>query len=328
LPQDLSKNDINSLLSGIASGKVQPSKKSTEIRKTVSEYNFKKALRFSKEHISVLHKIHEKFARELTTVFSIKLRTPVEVEVQNLKQITFQEYIENIEDGTVQTIMNTAPTDGQMMLDMSGDIAHCMLERLFGGPGTNVDKYQPLTRIEQTIMRSVLLTITECKKRAWSPIVRPRIEESDIEVNPKNLYIFSAEETVIVAKLSFIIGELEGELNVCLPYFVLQPIAYRLSTSRLLAPKKASQEKKESVTLKTKINATLLDVVANLGDAEIHVEDFLQLAVGDVIKMKQNIYDTSTIYVNGKPKFTGQPGLKHGKVSIQIRDEILEEDHL
>jgi flagellar motor switch protein FliM len=246
---------------------------------------------------------------------------------ENLQQY-FKDYVEGIEDGTVQTIMNTAPTNGQMLLDISGDIAHCILERMFGGTGENVDKFQPLTKIEQAVMKSVLLTFTECKKKAWSPIVRPKIEESDIEVNPKNLYVFPTEETVIVANLSIRIGELKGEINICLPYFVLQPITYRLSSSRLLAPKKVTQEKKESVTLKTKINATLLDVVANLGETDIQVEEFLNLAAGDVIKLKQTIYDPTSIYVNGKPKFTGHPGLKRGKVSVQIRDEILEEDHL
>ena len=65
----MSQCEIDALLSAISTGEMsaEDMKKEDETRK-VKVYDFKRALRFSKDQIRSLTRIHENFARLLTTL--------------------------------------------------------------------------------------------------------------------------------------------------------------------------------------------------------------------------------------------------------------------
>ena len=66
----LSQSEIDALLSAISTGEMDADElKKEEVEKKVKVYDFKRALRFSKDQIRSLTRIHENFARLLTTFF-------------------------------------------------------------------------------------------------------------------------------------------------------------------------------------------------------------------------------------------------------------------
>lgn len=76
----LSQSEIDALLSAISTGEMSADEmKKEEETKKVKVYDFKRALRFSKDQIRSLTRIHENFARLLTTFFSAQLRTYVQI---------------------------------------------------------------------------------------------------------------------------------------------------------------------------------------------------------------------------------------------------------
>ena len=83
----LSQSEIDALLSALTQGEMDAEllKKETEEKK-VKVYDFKRALRFSKDQIRSLTRIHENFARLLTTFFSVQLRT---IEISYHRRINF-----------------------------------------------------------------------------------------------------------------------------------------------------------------------------------------------------------------------------------------------
>ena len=79
-----SQSEIDALLSAISTGEMDADElKKEEIEKRVKVYDFKRALRFSKDQIRSLTRIHENFARLLTTYFSAQLRTYVQISVSH-----------------------------------------------------------------------------------------------------------------------------------------------------------------------------------------------------------------------------------------------------
>ena len=67
----LSQNEIDALLSALSTGEMSAEDMKTEEEgRGVRVYDFKRALRFSKDQIRSLTRIHENFARLLTTYFS------------------------------------------------------------------------------------------------------------------------------------------------------------------------------------------------------------------------------------------------------------------
>jgi len=64
----LSQHEIDALLAALSSGEMDAEElKKEESQKKIRSYDFKRAVRFSKDHIRTLTRIHENFARYLTT---------------------------------------------------------------------------------------------------------------------------------------------------------------------------------------------------------------------------------------------------------------------
>ena len=76
----LSQSEIDALLVALSTGEMSADDmKNEEETRKVKVYDFKRALRFSKDQIRSLTRIHENFARLLTTFFSAQLRTYVQI---------------------------------------------------------------------------------------------------------------------------------------------------------------------------------------------------------------------------------------------------------
>src|SRR5699024_8468923 len=85
-----------------------------EQEKKVRVYDIKRALRFSKDQIRGIRRIHENYARLLTTFFSAQLRTYVNISVASVDQIPYEEFIRSIPRITVLNIYSVSPLDGKI----------------------------------------------------------------------------------------------------------------------------------------------------------------------------------------------------------------------
>src|SRR5699024_9121172 len=126
--------------------------KQEEKEKKVRSYDFKRALRFSKDQIRGITRIHENYARLLTTFFSAQLRTYVNISVASVDQIPYEEFIRSVPKITVLNIYSVAPLDGRIIMEVNQNIAYSLLDRLLGGKGNSVNKVDSLTEIETILM--------------------------------------------------------------------------------------------------------------------------------------------------------------------------------
>ncbi|HSA05793.1 MAG TPA: FliM/FliN family flagellar motor switch protein, partial [Candidatus Gastranaerophilales bacterium] len=88
----------------------------------------------------------------------------------------------------------------------------------------------------------------------------------------------------------------------------------------------SSPEDKQNIL--DKLNNSNIPVNVLLGGTNITIEDFLDLKVGDVLRLDNSINDNLIINVKHKPKFLGRPGTKKNKLAVTITDEILNIENL
>ena len=116
----LSQSEIDALLAALSAGEMSADElKKEEAEKKVKVYDFKRALRFSKDQIRSLTRIHENFARLLTTFFSAQLRTYVQISVASADQLPYEEFIRSIPKMTILTVFEVPPLDGRVLLKSS-----------------------------------------------------------------------------------------------------------------------------------------------------------------------------------------------------------------
>lgn len=317
----LSQNEIDALLSAISTGEMDADDlKKEEVEKRVKVYDFKRALRFSKDQIRSLTRIHENFARLLTTYFSAQLRTYVQISVASADQIPYEEFIRSIPKMTILNVFEVPPLDGRIILEVNPNIAYSMMDRVLGGRGISANKVDSLTEIETKIMSNLFEKAFENLQEAWETIVEIEPVMTEFEVNPQFLQLVSPNDTVVVISLNTQIGETSGMINICIPHVVLEPIIPKLSAHYWMETSQKERLPEEIKVLETRIRNSDLPIISELGTTDITIQDFLLLDVGDVIDLNQAIDQPLLIKIAGIPKYSGQPGKVGKKHAIQILD--------
>lgn len=317
----LSQSEIDALLSALSTGEMDADElKKEQVEKRVKVYDFRRALRFSKDQIRSLTRIHENFARLLTTFFSAQLRTYVNISVASADQIPYEEFIRSIPKMTILNVFDVEPLEGRILMEVNPNIAYAMMDRLLGGKGTSHNKVDSLTEIETRIMSNMFEKAFENFREAWSSISDIDPQLSEFEINPQFLQMVSPNETVVVISLNTTIGEASGMINMCIPHVVLEPIIPKLSVKYWMQSEKKQSLPIENSVLQSEIQKADVSITADVGSSEISIQDFLMLDVGDVIELNQQIDKPLMIKVGEIPKFVGQPGKLNKKLAIQVLD--------
>ncbi|WHY74428.1 flagellar motor switch protein FliM [Fictibacillus enclensis] len=319
----LSQNEIDALLSAISTGEMDAEElRREEKEQRIKTYDFKRALRFSKDQIRSLTRVHENFARLLTTFFAAQLRTYVEISVVSVDQLPYEEFIRSIPRMTILNIVDAKPLDGSLLVEVNPNIAYSMMDRLMGGWGASVNKVTNLTEIETRILSRLFKNALSTYKEAWSNVVELDFAVIDFEVNPQFLQMVSPNETVVVISLSTTVGETSGMMNVCLPQVLLDPIISKLSVHNWMQNSQKELLPEEAALIEQKIRKTPLPVSVQLGSASMNVEEFLQLNAGDIIQLNKKINQPLAVYVENNKKFMAQPGKAKNRMAVQILEQI------
>ncbi|QHS22256.1 flagellar motor switch protein FliM [Virgibacillus sp. MSP4-1] len=325
----LSQNEIDALLSALSSGEMDADElKNEEKEKKVRVYDFKRALRFSKDQIRGITRIHENYARLLTTFLSTQLRTYSSVSVASVDQIPYEEFIRSIPKQTILNIFSLAPLEGRILMEVNPNIAYAILDRVLGGKGVSFNKVENLTEIETKIMSAFFEKTIGTLREAWSSLmdIDPFLE--DFEINPQFLQMVSPNETVVVISLNTSIGESSGMINICIPHIVLEPIISKLSVHYWMQNQASNAKPEDAKKISKQIKMAKVDVKAVLGESSITIDEFLQLKENDVIQLEQSIEEPLTVYVHQEPKFQAQPGKRKNNLAVQILNEINRGDEL
>lgn len=324
MPGDvLSQSEIDALLSALSTGEMTADDvKAEEEKKKVKVYDFKRALRFSKDQIRSLTRIHENFARLLTTFFSAQLRTYVQISVASVDQIPFEEFVRSIPNITLINVFEVPPLDGNILMEINPNIAYSMLDRLMGGSGASYSNVDNLTEIEQKIMTNLFERSFDNLREAWENIAEIDPMLVELEVNPQFLQMISPNETVIVISLNTVIGETSGMINICIPHVVLEPIIHNLSVQYWMQSNTKEPTEAQIKALERKVKESDLELVAELGTTTITIEDFLTMDIGDVIQLDQKINEPLLLKVGNIPKFIVQPGKLKKKMAVQIIEAL------
>ncbi|MBM7598586.1 flagellar motor switch protein FliM [Virgibacillus halotolerans] len=319
----LSQNEIDALLSAITSGEMNAEElKKEEQEKKVRVYDFKRALRFSKDQIRSISRIHENYARLLTTYFSAHLRTYANISVASVDQVPYEEFIRSVPKMTVLNSYSVAPLEGRLIMEVNPNIAYALLDRILGGKGSGVNKADGLTEIETLLMTQLFEKAIDNLKEAWSTIVdiEPVLEE--LEVNPQFMQMVAPNETVVVVSFNTVIGETSGMINICIPHIVLEPIIPKLATHYWMQTRTKNRDMEAYENLSKNVQEASIDTKAILGETTINIQEFLHLNKDDVIALNQSIDDPLLLAINNEPKFYVQAGKYKNKMSVQVLEEI------
>jgi len=333
----LSQNDIDKLLSSLTADLEKDQRDPQynaaiidtfdEDRKGYKLYNFRRPDKFSKDHLKALQDIHKEFSRQLSLLLSAYLRLNMEIDVVSVDQLTYDEFSRSLPNPVTIGVLELNPLPGQIFLGISHEIISSVVDRMLGGVGHSETKARELTDIEEALAKRVFDKITKTLEKAWKSIFPVRGSVVGIDTNSILAQLASPGEVVALITLEIqVANKYSGLLSLCFPYPVLETVIEQLSTQQIYQTKGKISSMEDKQKILNKLSNTNVKINVMLGGTDITIGEFIDLKVGDVIRLENSINDKLVVKVNNIPKFLGRPGTKKNKVSINIVDKIKQTD--
>jgi len=320
----LSQNEIDNLLKALSSGELDIDEAKSD-EKQVKNYDFARPAKFSKEHLRTLEIIFEHFARLLATNLPAYLRKSASVDVVNSEVVIYSEFSNALSNPVLLGVVSMSPLAGNCIVEMASNLGYAIIDRLLGGPGNAIDKQRDYSEIELSILERIFVICVNLFQEPWENVVKitPRLDR--IETNSQFAQIISPSETIAIITLNIKIGDVEGLMNICLPFDTLEPVIDKLNTKYWFSSMKENDGTSYEDTIETIINRAKVPVKAVLGTSTISVADFGNLQVGDVIKINRNVDEELEVYVGNIKKFMALPGYSDDKYAVRVTEVIREE---
>ena len=321
----LSQNEIDNLLQALSSGELDAEEIKDSDEKQIKNYDFARPAKFSKEHLRTLEIIFEHYGRLLSTNLPVYLRKAIQVEVMNSEAVSYSEFSNALSNPVLLGIINFAPLKGNIILEIASNLGYAMVDRMLGGEGEPLEKTREFSEIELLIIERILTVCVNLLHEPWENVVdiHPRLER--IETNSQFAQIISPSEMIAIVTINIKIGDVEGLMNVCLPYLTLEDIMDKLNTKYWYSTMQDKDEQQYVDAIETLISKAPIPMKAVLGNSTISVSDFSGLQVGEIIRLDTKVNQELDVFVGNIKKFTALPGSSGDKYAVRITSVIREE---
>ena len=321
----LSQKEIDNLLAALSTGELDVERMQEDGEKQVKNYDFSRPTKFSKEHLRTLEIIFEHYGRLISTNLPVYLRKSVQVEVMNSEAVTYQEFSNALSNPVLLGIINFAPLQGNIIIEMATNLGYAIVDRMLGGRGDALEKVREFSEIELLIIEKILVVCVNLLKEPWENVVDiyPHLER--IETNSQYAQIISPSEMIAIVTMNIKIGDVEGLMNICLPYITVEDVIDKLNTRYWYANIQSHDSTDYTETIESLIKRANVPVKAILGKSTISVCDFANLQLGDIIKIDRKVEDELEVYVGDIRKFKALPGSFNDNYAVRITEVIREE---
>ncbi len=322
----LSQNEIDNLLAAYSAGELDVDQMQENKEKQVKNYDFSRPTKFSKEHLRTLEIIFEHYSRLISTNLPVYLRKNVQVTVASSETVTFNEFTNALSNPVILGIIDFAPLNGNIILDLATNLGYAMLDRMLGGSGVPLEKNRDFSEIELTIIQKILVMFTQLLREPWKNVVDISPVLSRLETNPQFAQVIAPNDMIAIVTLNMKIGDVEGFMNVCLPFFTLEEIMDKLNTKYWFSTMQENRSENYEEYIESLIRKVDIPIRAVLGRSTISVNDFVGLQVGDCIRLETKVDEDMDIYVGNIRKFTALPGTEKESYAVRITSVVREED--
>jgi flagellar motor switch protein FliM len=311
----LSQEEVDALLKGVT-GDSDEDRPAEDVPGTVRTYNLATQERIVRGRMPTLEIINERFARLFRIGLFNFLHRTAEVSVGPVKVSKYSEFIRNLVVPTNLNLVHIKPLRGIGLVVLDPQLVFLLVDNMFGGDGrfhTRVEGRE-FTPTEHRIIMRVLEIVFEQYAKSWEPVYPIEFEYIRSEMNTQFANIATPNEVVVSTTFTLELGPVSGELHICTPYSMIEPVRDRLTSS--LQGEALVVDKRWIRLMKQQIQTAEVEIIADFGTARVTFTDILNMRVGDVIPLATN--ETIVAQIDGVPIMDCSYGQLNGQYALRV----------
>ena len=310
----LTQDEVDALLKGV-SGE-QSDELVDESQEGIRPYNLATQERIVRGRMPTLEIINERFARLLRVGLFNLIRRHPEISVGPVKVQKFSEFVRNLVVPTNLNVMQVKPLRGNSLIVLEPNLIFTVVDNLFGGDGRFHMRVEgrDFTPTEQRIISRILTVISEEYEKSWAPVHQLHFEHVRSEMHTQFANIATPGEVVVVCQFTIEIGNSGGDVFICMPYSMIEPIRDILYSS--LQGDTTEPDRRWLRMLAKQVQLAEVELVANLARVPATIEQLLSMKVGDVIAL--DLDEDVICEVDGVPIFACRYGTSNNQYAVKI----------
>ena len=318
----LSQDEVDTLVCIVDKGDFEPTSDSTPNDPQIATYDLENQESRVQRRIPALDLINKQFAHHFSNSLFNFLKKPADVSVDVIKIQTFSDYLQNIEAPSSLNIVHLLPLKGRALIVMEPQLVFTAVDNFFGGSGQLFNKAErsDFSPTETRIINLLMDLLFKDLQKAWKPVMDIDMEHIGSETNAQFAHILSPSELVAVSTFSVKLKGGSGNMNIVLPYSMIEPIKALLNavTSDSNSIDKVWQEKLRKEVLRSEIPIKSL-----LIEKEMSIQEVANFQKGDIIPI--DMPDIVTIQAENVAILKGNIGLSNGNYAIQVTDKLTQD---
>lgn len=322
----LSQSEIDNLLAALSSGELDVDQMPESGEKQVKDYDFKRPAKFSKEHLRTLEIIFEHYGRLISTNLPVYLRKNIQVVVASSETVTFSEFTNALSNPVILGIVDFKPLNGSIIMELTPNLGFAMIDRMLGGQGVPLEKNRDFSEIEMSILQKLMIVCMQLMREPWRNVLDINPVMDRIETNAQFAQVIAPNEMIAIVSMNVKIGDAEGFMNICLPFFTLEDVMDKLNTKYWFSTMQKDDRVNYEEQIESLIKRIDVPVKAVLGKSQVSVNDFLGLQIGDIIRLDSRVDSELDVYVGNIRKFTALPGSSKEDYAVRVTSIIREGD--
>ena len=317
--QILSQEEIDALLSAMDSGEIDVAEEKVEAPVEIRSYDLTTQNIMQRGQFDALEEVYDKFMNLLQASLTNLFQRTLTVKVISRETVKFGEFIKAFANPTGFVSFSMEPLIGSALMAFEPNLVFSLIDCMFGGDGKPMEKIREFTIIERRMLQRMATGVIKDLETAWDVAYRLRLSLRKIETKPEFVYLVNPSDQLIIVVFSIGTDSFSGNIHLCLPYLMLEPIKDQLSSSYLREKDRASSFGDE---IRRLLGRTEVNVVAQLGQSIYSVEDILNFEVDDVLRLNTGPQNNVVVNIERIPKYLGMPGVVKGSKAVQITELI------
>ena len=311
----LSQEEVDALLNGVTGQVDEPAV--AEQTGGVRPYNLATQERIVRGRMPTLEIINERFSRLLRIGLFNFVRRTAEISVGPVRTLKYAEFVRNLVVPTNLNLVQAKPLRGMALFIFNPDLVYLVIDNLFGGNGqfhTRVEG-RDFTQTETRIIQRMLAVVFEDLEKAWAPVHPLKFEYIRSEMNTQFANIATPNEVVVVTTFNIELGSVGGEFHICMPYSMIEPIRDLLCSA--LQGEQTEVDARWVKLLSKQVQLADVELVVNLGRAELTVQQVLNMQLGEVISL--DVAQPLVAEVDSVPVMECKCGVFNGQYALQVQ---------
>ena len=277
------------------------------------------------EKLPMIEVVFDRLVRQLSTSFRNFTSENVEVSIDSMSSIRFEDYLNSIPLPALLIIFRAVEWENYGMVTVDSPQIYTIVDILLGGRKSNRKNVRvegrPYTIIEQDLVKRMVDILLADMGAAFEPISPATFHFDRLETNPRFATISRPANPALLVK--FRVDMLEdrgGMIELLLPHATLEPIRDLLL--QMFMGENFGQDTVWEKHLSKELRNASVTVETVLHEKTITLRDVMSFKVGSTLLLDCTPEDEVTLRCGGIPITTGILGKVGDNIAVSLLDDI------